>query len=238
MIEDGRLDEARGRLQELVERVPTHAAAHVLLARIAGRAQDWEAALEWWRKADRLAPEHPMIRSSLAITYMRARPAVGPDAIPERTEEEAAEPAEVEVDTAQQDMDEAAVYDEGEQTDEPAPQTENPPAFEDLDSLIDQLEDARIVPDPDVGPMPEDELDDEIEDVVSETLAQIYANQKYFEEAARVYEKLALQQPERRGEFLSRAEDIRKGEDAEGNVDDADDADQAEGGSDAERDEK
>jgi len=79
-----------------------------------------------------------------------------------------------------------------------------------LELLIQELEKARIVPDPDVQELSDDELEDEIEDLVSETLARIYAAQKYFEEARQVYEKLAHQNPERAHEFETKAMEMEK----------------------------
>lgn len=81
--------------------------------------------------------------------------------------------------------------------------------FDDLDSLITELESARIVPKPDFESIPSPALDDDIEDVVSETLARIYASQKQYEEAARVYEQLAEQQPEQAPSFLEKAAEMR-----------------------------
>lgn len=81
---------------------------------------------------------------------------------------------------------------------------------DDLDSLIERLETAsRIAPVPDLDAIPAPELDDEIEDMVSETLARIYASQGQYEEAARVYEQLALQQPDETITFLQRAAEMR-----------------------------
>lgn len=81
--------------------------------------------------------------------------------------------------------------------------------LEDLDRLIDQLQSARIVPNPDFESIPEVDLEDESENMVSETLARIYAAQSQYEEAARVFEQLAQQQPERRKEFLQKADEMR-----------------------------
>lgn len=81
--------------------------------------------------------------------------------------------------------------------------------FDDLDSLITELESARIVPKPDFESVPPPDLKDNIEDMVSETLARIYASQKQYEEAARVYEQLAEQQPEEAEAFLAKAEEMR-----------------------------
>lgn len=74
-----------------------------------------------------------------------------------------------------------------------------------LDVLIQELESARIVPNPDVSEISDEELEDDIEDLVSETLARIYATQKYFEEARQVYETLARQNPDRQHEFETKA---------------------------------
>ncbi|MEM1096413.1 MAG: tetratricopeptide repeat protein [Bacteroidota bacterium] len=81
--------------------------------------------------------------------------------------------------------------------------------YDDLDALIESLEGARIRPRADLDDIPPPDLDDDIEDVVSETLARIYAGQRKYEEAARVYEKLAEQQPERATEFTEKAALVR-----------------------------
>lgn len=94
---------------------------------------------------------------------------------------------------ADESSDEAAVEDE----------------YEDLDRLISELESARIVPRPDLESVPPPDLEDDIEDVVSETLARIYASQGQYEEAAHVYELLADQQPEKADEFNDKASDMR-----------------------------
>lgn len=83
------------------------------------------------------------------------------------------------------------------------------PPFQDLDKLIEELESARIIPNPDIPMMSESEMESDIEDAVSETLARIYAHQNYFEEAARVYEKLAEQKPDRAEEFHRKAAEMR-----------------------------
>ena len=86
---------------------------------------------------------------------------------------------------------------------------EQPPDEVELDRLIVELEAARIVPAEDPTSIPPPDLSDDIDDVVSETLARIYATQKQFMEAARVYERLALENPDRAEEFESKASEMR-----------------------------
>ena len=85
----------------------------------------------------------------------------------------------------------------------------SPVEYDDLDRLIEELESARITPDLDISAIPAPELDDEADDMVSETLARIYAAQRQYDEAARVYELLAAQQPDRAKEFFARASEMR-----------------------------
>lgn len=91
----------------------------------------------------------------------------------------------------------------------PNPDQPLPSDVQDLDRLIDELEGARIDPQPDLEEAPPPDLDNDIEDMVSETLARIYISQKQFEEAARVYVRLAEQEPEREDEYLQKAADMR-----------------------------
>lgn len=82
---------------------------------------------------------------------------------------------------------------------------------DDLDHLIDELESARIDPDPDAADAPAPDLEDnEADDLVSETLARIYKQQGQYGEAARVYEKLADQQPDRADTFRAQAAEMRE----------------------------
>ena len=94
---------------------------------------------------------------------------------------------------------------------------------DDLDHLIDELESARIDPDPDATDAPAPDLeDDEADDLVSETLARIYKQQGQYGEAARVYDTLAEQQPERAEEFRQQAAEMREqAEDEDGTNADA-----------------
>ena len=93
--------------------------------------------------------------------------------------------------------------------DDPGETDATRPHYDDLDRLISELEAARIVPRPDFDNIPSPELDDDIEDVVSETLARIYASQGQYDEAARVYEILAGQHPDEASEYMQKALEMR-----------------------------
>lgn len=81
---------------------------------------------------------------------------------------------------------------------------------DDLDALIEELQSARIHPDPNIEELDPEELDDDIDDMVSETLARIYAAQGAYHEAARVYVQLAMQEPEASEERLRSASEMRQ----------------------------
>jgi len=80
----------------------------------------------------------------------------------------------------------------------------------DLDRLIQDLESARIQPRPDLDDLPTPDLEDDVEDLVSETLARIYAAQSQYREAARIYVKLASQEPANARDHLENAADMRR----------------------------
>ena len=82
--------------------------------------------------------------------------------------------------------------------------------IDDLQHLIDELQSARIEPSPEMDDLPPPELDQDIEDMVSETLARIYAAQSQYGEAANVYAQLARQQPDRAEEFEEKAAEMRQ----------------------------
>jgi len=83
-------------------------------------------------------------------------------------------------------------------------------AVGDLDQLIQDLESARIQPSPDLDDLPPPDLDDDVEDLVSETLARIYGAQSQYREAARIYVKLASQEPANARKFLEQAAEMRE----------------------------
>lgn len=110
-------------------------------------------------------------------------------------------------------QDDAADHDGGHPQDHRADVPSERPAkspLDDLDSLIVELESARIVPRPDDDPAPAANLDNDVEGMVSETLARIFASQSQFAEAARIYEKLSAVHPGRADEFRTKAAAMRQ----------------------------
>jgi len=194
-LNEGSPEDARVVLQRLLDEMPDHAAARVLMARSYESESRWTSAALHWTVAARLCPGLAHVQSAAAEATLRAAldsdEAVAIPMTPFVRGTVDSSPVD-----AQQDVEDTA---------RPASASD----YEDLDHLIEELEDARIVPDPDVDVLPDDELRDDIDDVVSETLAKIYENQNYFVEAAEVYEKLAVQKPDRRDEFMQRAEEMR-----------------------------
>lgn len=88
---------------------------------------------------------------------------------------------------------------------------DGPNLADELDELITELEDApRIRPNPQFeGHDETDNSDVYADEMVSETLARIYAAQGEYEEAARVYERLAQQSPEQEEYMLDQAAEMR-----------------------------
>ena len=232
LLEEGNAGEAVGLLEEMVLEMPAYATARVLLARGYEALGEWGRALEIWREALHLVPNSPVIRRGLERAATRSLQRSRIDARPERPsheerppEEEESPYPEPETPRLTHDIEPETTapeepYDAEEHADhfpfgydvpyEPEAETPgNEPHFEDLDRLINELESARIVPRPDIGEVTSPELEDDIEDVVSETLARIYASQGQYDEAARVYELLAGQHPEDSDEFLKKASEMR-----------------------------
>lgn len=179
-LEEGQAAEVVAALTGPVAEEPGHVACIVVLARALEASGRPLEALARWRAAYALCPDSPVVRDELR----RLAASVACEAAAETRTSRALEAA-----------------DESLREDEP---------YHELDELIKELETARIVPDPKVEPVEAGRLAPDVEDVVSETLAKIYANQKFYEEAARVYEKLAVQQKDRKDEFTQKASDIRQ----------------------------
>ena len=100
---------------------------------------------------------------------------------------------------------------ENEFTAAPTASGEDQNEADDLDTLIEQLENApRIRPDLNALDDDEDDADAEEIELVSETLARIYAAQGQYDEAARAYEQLASKHPGRATELLGKAAEMRR----------------------------
>ncbi len=196
LLEQGRAEQAAPLLEDVVASLPAYAGAYVLLARAYEAGERWLKARGAWQHALLLVSDSPVAAEGIRRALRQGR-----------------EPAK-DVGSDTTTMSEVAHLHLS--TDIPASRATAPdPApgsFDDLDNLdrlIAQLEDARITPRPDLEDAPAPDLEDDIDDMVSETLARIYATQNQHEEAARVYEQLALQNPERRDYFQQKAQQMR-----------------------------
>jgi tetratricopeptide (TPR) repeat protein len=83
---------------------------------------------------------------------------------------------------------------------------------DDLDRLIDELQSAEIEPDLDAEAedVSSPDLNDDIDDLVSETLARIHEAQDQYKKAAQIYVKLASQEPDKARQHLKKAVEMRK----------------------------
>lgn len=199
LIENGQAEEAIASLTAWAQQRPAHAAAHVVLARAYEAGAQWKEAQAAWQRAHFLMPNSPAVQEGLE----RVRAAVA--------EREAVNEGYLIIDLDLQAELEAtleALFNPFTLPRQSQGIRQEDPTVDDLERLISELEAARIVPHPDLEDIPPPELDDEIDDVVSETLARIYASQKKYDEAARVYEQLAHQQPEDAPKFLQLAAEM------------------------------
>ena len=169
-LKEGDAGQAASFLQDMIDRMPEHATARVLLAQAREALEEWDRALHAWREAVRLVPTSPVVLRGLERGARKVNSPLLEQAKPERD------------------------------------------AFTDIDSLITSLDSARIVPHPDAASIPAPDLDDDIDDVASETLAAIYASQHRCKEAARIYDVLAERRPEQAAAFREKATRLRSEE--------------------------
>jgi tetratricopeptide (TPR) repeat protein len=214
LIELGRTAEVTPGLENLARSFPASVTVHVLLARALEAEGVLDRALAEWQLAAVLMPNSPMVSEGLE-RCVRAAAKAATGASPGRLVFDAGMKARSEQSIALRlagktvaapstpSRRPSTVKLEAEARTSPGEE------FEDLDRLIADLESARITPDPDLTSVPPPDLEDEIDDMVSETLARIYASQRQYDEAARVYELLAAQQPRRAKEFMSKASEMR-----------------------------
>lgn len=229
LLEDSQSSDVIAALEPMVEDEPAHLAARVLLAQAYEAQARWNDALEAWQQARFFLPNSPVIAAGIqrVLEQQEAQPlapATPPPMPTDEPAEDAPEPAEAPAST-----EEEAPADESTEApsepEQPSPRLSQMPrelqqlanqpgpapddSVGELDRLIQELESARIEPDPDLDSIPEPDLDDDIEDMVSETLARIYTSQEQYGEAARVYVKLASQDPDRAEEHLEKAAELR-----------------------------
>lgn len=81
---------------------------------------------------------------------------------------------------------------------------------DDLDQIIDELESGRIEPNPDVEDVPAPDLESDVDDLVTETLARIHEAQDEYRQAAQIYVKLASQEPDKARDHLEKAAEMRR----------------------------
>ena len=329
LLQQDAVDDAIAVLNDLVERIPAHAAAHVLRARALEAKHDWETALRAWEQVHFLVPTSPTVADGkqrvlrrLDPTTDNQRPNVAsastemPNAsTPTESNSEPAPSADPAVSSASEALSEldpvrheadaeTAPPPDAPSSDESAsaPDDSVPPGlkqlrqqadaeargggargslpddatatgdpdadslsdleqlrrqadaeaqrggtrggprpssdaaddpsaspsdldadFDDLDRLIEELESARItpapdpqdapapdVPEPDAMEPPAAEETDDADDLVSETLARIYASQGKYREAMRAYIKLAAQKPDQMRPLLEKAAAMRE----------------------------
>lgn len=215
-IERGEAAEAIPALERLVKEMPGYTAAQVLLARAYEADGQTGRALAYWQRTLFLMPNSPKANEAVARLSERQRQ--------ERAERaasttEAVSSAGESAESNHSEEEEVSLF-------PPIPRgkvpTQKPPlqsdleelaeaeAYDDLDRLIEELESARIEPDPDMDELPPPDLEDEIDDVVSETLARIFTAQEQYWDAARIYTQLATQEPEREEEFRAKAAEMRR----------------------------
>lgn len=221
-------------LQRLTEAAPAHVTAHVALARACEQVDRWAEARRSWQHAYLLQPGSPAVRAGLQRTAHRTAPeprgeaaggqAAGPPT--QRDEETAAPPApespsrqepaspqeipsplarSVSAGSARSGGEQAAG--EGAALEELTSSLPEQPD-EDLDSLIEELEGARIEPTPNPEDVPAPDLDADGDDMVSPTLARIYEAQGQYAEAARVHRRLAEERPAEAEEHRRQAAEL------------------------------
>ena len=239
LIASGRAEEAVRELSALVREAPTYAAAYVLLAKAREASGDRVRALDAWHKAYFLVPSSPLVRRERGRLLDALAPLDADDSeadvLPPFAEPMAPEAADVDLAEDWSVIDDGDEFPPPAPPSQPvapdlvppgddrvpAPEAEPEPEDavevtpargldDDLDSLIRDLEDApRIRPDPEYSGPEERGTEADADDVASETLAKIYAQQKLYAEAAIVYETLARQSPDRAAELQQRAEEMR-----------------------------
>ena len=193
-------------LRGVTERMPMHLPAYVLLARALERRAQWAEALTVWQRAHVLMPNSPVISAGIDRALQRRESSDADSSSADQSSADQSSADDASASALPEPL--AASFAPDARATSSLPDAAQLAPDEDLDHLIQELESARIQPDPDLDAIPEPDLDDDIEDMVSETLARIYTAQEQYGEAARVYMKLAAQEPARAQEFLDKASEL------------------------------
>lgn len=203
-IDAGEAREVLPTLYQLAEQLPAWGAVHVLLARALQAVDRWDEALTVWQRVAFWLPDSPVVQDGIRRALHRVMQPVITGGL--------SDPADVLPEPLQK-LTQAAAHAAQAKSESSAASaletTRSAPDDLDLERLIVELESARIEPRPDLDDIPPPDLEDDVDDLVSETLALIYASQQQFEEAARVYEKLALQHPEKAMHYREQAAKMR-----------------------------
>ncbi len=232
LIKKGKAAEAIPMLEFISKQMPSHVSCHVLLAQAYAEEERWQEALSSWQNASFLMPNSPAIRKGFReVLNILSRQtikliATAPEPVIEDIEPDNAselDTSDIETgDALDVEPENSEVEKKGDYTPKNIFSRSIPPPLAhlapdesaigedvELDDLIHELESARIVPKPEHEIIETPVLEADIDDMVSETLARIYEGQKQYDEAARVYEKLAVMQPDRASDFEKRASELR-----------------------------
>lgn len=217
-LDEGAIEPVVRELESITERVPGFAVAHLLLARAYRLRGDRERALEALSRCWFWLGDAPGIREeylALARSEEIGRAEGSDDSAQPEGSDESAQPEEdadpgAEPPVPAGDRPEELEADLQERFGDP----DEVEDVEDLDTLIRELEGARISPEPDVGstgdPAEDEEADEKGGEVVSETLARIYERQKEYAAAAEAYRELSEEHPDRSEEFREKSKEMER----------------------------
>lgn len=214
LIKKGKAAEAIPMLEFISKQMPSHVSCHVLLAQAYAEEERWQEALSSWQNASFLMPNSPAIRKGFreVLNILSKQTIKLIATTPEPVVEEKSSDSVLEKDAKSSgDYKPKNIFSHK----VPPPLQHLAPDESaigedlELDDLISELESARIIPKPESEIIEAPVLEADIDDMVSETLARIYEGQKQFDEAARVYEKLATMQPDRADDFEQKANELR-----------------------------
>lgn len=221
-IETGEHGGAIPLLEQVIDTFPTYATAYLLLARAYRKQGNRDAALQALSQVQLWSAAPTAVHGELrAIIHDHLEAVYSSTESDASTDTQLDSPSIVEPATdvasgvrrSHGAKPEDLVEDLQERLGPPA--IENDEDIKNLNSLIRRLEGARIQPEPEFGGAnPADETaeqdDEEDDEVVSETLARIYAAQKEYRAAVETYQRLAEQHPDRAEEFHRKAQEMKQ----------------------------